>query len=203
MAVLVPGFAGLTPALADIVGLLPIRAVNAALLAQLAPRTTSVPLIAGVLSVDPFLSGASLYRRLAAGGIMGVVNLPSVAVADGALQQALAMAGMAVEQELRALVEARHHGLEPVAMVFSRAEAERAAGLGIGRLILHPGLPSGDDARDRASSRAALATLDALRRDGFDALLYRHPDLAPWLPASRAGKGQLGWQIEPPAQPSP
>lgn len=203
VAVLVPCFEGLTPALADIVGLLPIRAANAALLEGLAPTSPAMPLIAGILSVDPFLNGASLYRRLAARGITGVVNLPSVAVADGALQQALAMAGLDVAQELRVLAEARHHGLEPVAMVFSQAEAARAVELGISRLIVHPGLPSGDAMRDRASSEAALATVDVLRRDGLDTLLYRHPDLAPWLPASRAGKGHLAWRIGPPTYPSP
>ena len=200
--VLVPCFAGLSPALADIAGLLPIRAANAALLRSLeshAPPTR--PVIAGVLSVDPFLNGASLYRRLAAQGIAGVVNLPSVAMADGALQTALAMAGLDAAQEMRALVSARDYGLEPVAMVFSRADAQHAADLGLRRVLLHPGLPHGDAARDRWLAKAATATLGQLRREGFDALLYRHPDLVTWLP--HEGKGQLAWRIEAPGAPQP
>ena len=203
VAVLVPCLEGLSPALADILGLLPIRAANAALLQGLAAAASPVPLVAGVLSVDPFLNGDALYRRLAARGVAGVVNLPSVAMADGALQQALAMAGLDAAQELQALARARHHGLEPVAMVFSRAEAARAAALAIHRMIVHPGLPSGDAVRDRASSEAALATAEALRREGVDAMVYRHPDLARWIPASVGGKGQLAWRAGLRAQPSP
>ena len=200
VSILVPCFEALTPALADIAGLLPIRAANAALLRHLAETAPArLPVIAGILSVDPFLNGASLYRRLAACGITAVVNLPSVAMADGALQKALAMAGLDAVQELRALARARDHGLEPVAMVFSRSDALQAADLGLRRVLLHPGLPHGDAARDRWLAKAAVATLGQLRREGFDALLYRHPDLAAWLPDD--DKGQLRWGVEAPSVP--
>ena len=81
------------------------------------------------------------------------------------------------KEVMRALVSARDYGLEPVAMVFSRADAQHAADLGLRRVLLHPGLPHGDAARDRWLAKAATATLGQLRREGFDALLYRHPDL--------------------------
>lgn len=191
-----PCFAGLRPGLADIVGLLPLRSANEALVqATAADLSASVGVMAGVLTTDPFLSGSALWRMLAAKGLRGVVNLPSVAPADGALAQALGGAGLGPDDELRALAAAAAHGLDPMALVFSLGEAARAATFGVRHLLLHPGLPHGDEAADRKLAESAAVTLERLRDKGHQVLLYRHPELEAWLPGDRDAPGQLVWRV--------
>lgn len=206
LAVLVPCFAGLPPGLADIVGLLPLRAANEALVQAIAPGLPASPsFVAGVLATDPFLSGPALYRTLVAKGVRSVVNLPSVSPADGPLAQALGGARLGADDELRALAAAPAHGLEPMALVFSHAEAAKAATAGIRHLLLHPGLPRGDERSDRKLAERAAVTLDRLRDKGHQVLLYRHPELEAWLPGDREAPGQLVWRVGAPeaAQPRP
>ena len=114
----------MSPRFADLMALLPIRAINQAVLAATAEGVPSaVEVVAAILCVDPFINGEVLYRSLAEGGVAGVTNLPSVVFADDQMRKALMVAGLYVEQEIIALASARRFGLGPTAVVLSYADA--------------------------------------------------------------------------------
>lgn len=190
--VLAPAFRGVTPNLADLMALLPIRAVNQRILAETA---VGIPpgfhVIAAVLCVDPFINGEVLYRSLAEHGVAGVINLPSVAIADDQMKKALEVARLSVEEELASLAAARRFGLTPTAVIFSHVDALRATALGIETFVLHPGLPTGDERIDRRVVDGVEATLDRLLRQGLETILYKHPGFAPLLDGAAARAPQL------------
>ena len=195
--VLAPAFAGMSPRFADLMALLPVRAVNQAVLAATAQGMPSaVEVGAAVLCVDPFINGEVLYRSLAESGVAGVANLPSVVFADDQMRKALVVAGLCAEREIIALASARRFGLVPTAVVLSYADALRATAHGIGSMILHPGLPTGDEQTDRRIAEGVDATLDRLLRHGLDITLYRHPGFSTLLdPAAARAPRLLTWAL--------
>jgi len=187
----------MSPRLADLMALLPIRAINQTTLAAMAGGVPSgVEVIAAVLCVDPFINGEVLYRSLAESGAAGVANLPTVVFANDQMKKALEVAGLYVEQEIMGLATAKRFGLVPTAVVLSYADALRATARGISTMILHPGLPTGDQQLDRRIAEGADATLDRLLRHGLDVTLYQHPEFSTLLDAAAArAPRRLTWAL--------
>lgn len=198
--ILTPHLSGLSAEVADLVGPLPIGGANTTLLEVLGDtqRGPGPPLYAGVFAIDPFLSGAVLFEALARHRVAGVINLPTVGLAQGEFSRALHEAGCDYARELEALSRARDFGLEVVALVFSYDQGALARSLGIETLMLHPGLPSTDREMLARLAEGAEAVIDRLRADHPPArvLLYRHPAFGPLLdgPARRAD-GVVGWNV--------
>jgi predicted TIM-barrel enzyme len=192
-----PHLAGLTADLSDLVGILPIGSVNQTLLDMLA-APPSLPVYAAILPTDPFFGGAALFQELAARGVTGVVNFPTTGLAQGEFQRALQAAGLAHAQELQVLGRASSYGLAAMATVFSYDQAIQAVAHGIGRLVLHPGLPTGDADLDQRLAEGVATLIQRLLDAGHgDALvLYHHPGFGRRLdPAKRLVRATLDWGI--------
>ena len=197
--VLAPHLAGLSAELADLVGILPIGSINQTLLDMLA-EAGPLPILAAVLPTDPFLGGDALFRELSGRGTAGVVNFPTTGLAQGEFRRALQSAGMDHGQELRLLGRAAAFGLAAMATVFSYDQAMQAVAAGIGRLLLHPGLPTGDADLDQRLAEGVRTLAERLVAGGHaeKLVLYRHPSFGQRLePASHLVPAVLEWDITP------
>ena len=195
--VLAPHLAGLSAELSDLVGILPIGSINQTLL-DLASVKLEVPVYAAILPTDPFLGGDALFRELAERGLEGVVNFPTTGLAQGEFRRALQSAAMDHGQELRMLGRASAFGLAPMATVFSYDQAMQAASEGIGRLLLHPGLATGDPDLDQRLAEGAETLIQRLIGGGHgeSLVLYRHPGFEERLDAAaRLVSAVLDWGI--------
>ncbi len=198
--VLVPHLAGLAADLGDLVGILPIGSINRTLLDRLT-AAPPLPVYAAILPTDPFLGGDALFRELAARGVTGVVNFPTTGLAQGEFQRALQAAGLAHAQELAVLGRAAAFGLASMATVFSYDQAIQAMTDGIGQLLLHPGLPTGDSDLDQRLAEGVGMLIQRLFDAGYgEALvLYRHPGFGQRLaPAAQLVRATLSWGIPTP-----
>lgn len=141
-SIFLPALAPFPTAAWPLVGLLPVLDINGALLAALAGRGTfrTAPPVAGIFACDPFLRAADLSAALAGAGIRQAVNYPTVQLFDGETAAALGSVGYRAEAEFRLLLRLADRGIAPIACVTSRAAADAALGLGLRRLLLHPGL---------------------------------------------------------------
>lgn len=132
-----------------LVGLLPVLDINAALVAALAGQRPfrAAPPVAGVFACDPFLRPADMAAALRRAGIRQAVNLPTVQLFDGETAAVLGSVGYRAEAEFRLLLRLEELGVAPIACATSRAAADLALGLGLRRILLHPGLtPPADPA---------------------------------------------------------
>ena len=200
LAIFCPHFAGLDPALADLTAVLPTMGINERLIRSL--PASAAPVVgerfAGILAVDPFVTGRALFRALRRRGLGGVVNLPTVAFAEGEFRRALEAGGLDHAREIEMLAAAREEGLDAMAVVFSVNQALRAQDAGIGRVVLHPGLIGGDEDDRRHLGQGVAAVV---RRLGAIAprlrvLVYRHPALDRMLDqAVDLAHGEVRWAV--------
>ncbi|WP_284946520.1 phosphoenolpyruvate hydrolase family protein [Acidisoma cladoniae] len=197
--VLAPHLAGLSAELGDLVGILPIGSINQTLL-TLVRTPSAIPVYAAILPTDPFLGGDALFRELAARGVSAVVNFPTTGLAQGEFRRALETAAMDHGHELQMLGRATSFGLRAMATVFSYDQAMQAVAEGIDRLLLHPGLTTGDADLDQ---RLAEGVETLVRRlvdggHGDSLVLYRHPSFGTRLEAAgRLVPALLDWGIVP------
>lgn len=199
--ILCPHFRGLEPELADLAALLPVRGINAELITQ-APASASdgTPCYGGVLAVDPFVTGAPLFRAVKRRGFTGLVNMPTIAFAESEFRRALQAGGMDYAHEIEFLAEARAHGLDAIALVFSVDQAMQAAEAGIERVMVHPGLIGRDPAARRQLCDGVAAVIRKLKAQtpALTVLLYRHAALKPLLDeASACADGEVVWDVAP------
>ena len=148
-SVFLPALDGFPPRLWHLVALLPVLDINGALRAALAAGRPfrAAPPIAGLFACDPFLRLADLAAALRRAGIMTVVNYPSVQLLEGETAAALATVGYRAEAEFRLLQRLAAEGFTPVACATTRRAADAALGLGLRRILLHPGIaPPADPA---------------------------------------------------------
>ncbi|MHB2165614.1 phosphoenolpyruvate hydrolase family protein [Alsobacter sp. R-9] len=109
-----PCLAGFPAATALRTAILPVHDANAWLDA---PKAPAIPpalrerLYFGVFALDRLRSRERILTRLAAQGIPGVINLPTVACFDGQAGLTLASLGFGTEEELEFLLAARQAGL--------------------------------------------------------------------------------------------
>lgn len=122
--------------------LLPVLDINGALRAALAaqrPFRTAPPAV-GLFACDPFLRLADMAALLRRAGITTVVNYPTVALFEGETAAALAAVGYRAEAEFRLLQRFAEAGFAVIACATDRQAADAALGLGLRRVLLHPGL---------------------------------------------------------------
>lgn len=137
-----PALAPFPASLWPLVSLLPVLDINGALAAALEGQAPfgGAPPAAGIFACDPFLRPTDLAAGLHRVGIREVVNAPTIQLFDGETAAELGSVGYRAEAEFRLLLRLAERGLEPIACVTSRAAADLALGLGLRRLLLHPGL---------------------------------------------------------------
>jgi hypothetical protein len=115
---------------------------NARLLASLhgaaPPRCT---VYAGVFGVDPFRRDEDIFAALAAAGIQGVVNLPSVAFMDGELAAILGSFDLGAQREIALLRRARAYGLRIAGCAADADAADAMLQAGAELIIAHAGPP--------------------------------------------------------------
>lgn len=130
-----------------LVALLPVLDINGALRAALEGRRPfrSAPPVAGLFACDPFLRLRDMAATLRRAGITAVVNYPTVQIFEGETAAALAAVGYRADAEFRVLQRMAEEGFAPVACATSRRAADAALGLGLRRILLHPGLPPPPD----------------------------------------------------------
>lgn len=169
-SIYLPALAPFPKASWPVMGLLPVLDINGALIEVLARRHPfrSAPPLAGIFACDPFLRPADMASALLRAGIRQAVNLPTVQIFDGETAAVLASVGYRAEAEFRILLRMAELGVEPVACATSRAAVDLALGLGLRRILLHPGLTAPED---RAAWWADLAGHVAI--EGGEALEWQ------------------------------
>lgn len=174
--VFVPALASFPPETWPLVALLPVLDVNGALRAALEGRRTfrSAPPIAAIFACDPFLRLADMATMLRQAGITQVVNYPTVQLFEGETAAALAAVGYRADAEFRVLQRLAGQGFAPIACATSRRAVDAALGLGLRRVLLHPGLAPPPDL---AAWWADLAGHVAI--EGGEALAWRGAGPAP------------------------
>ena len=114
------------------------------LVLELAPKILPVveraPVLAGVLSADPYRSMPEFLQQLAALGFSGVQNYPTAGQLDGVIREALEESGLGYSAEVNMIAEAHHQGLLTQAYAFCEKEAEAMARAGCDVLIAHMGV---------------------------------------------------------------
>ncbi|MEI6160707.1 MAG: phosphoenolpyruvate hydrolase family protein [Roseococcus sp.] len=175
-SIYLPALAPFTPESWPLVGLLPVLDINGALVAALAGRRAfrTAPPVAGVFACDPFLRPADMATALLRVGIRQAVNLPTVQFFDGESAAVLGSVGYKAEAEFRLLLRLEELGVAAMACVTSRAAADLALGLGLRRILLHPGLTPPPDP---AAWWAGLAGHVAI--EGGEAMAWRNQASSP------------------------
>ena len=174
-SIFLPALAPFPPETWPVVALLPVLDINGALGAALEARRPfrgAAP-VAGLFACDPFLRLADMATTLRRAGITAVVNFPTVQVFEGETAAALAAVGYRVEAEFRLLQRLAEQGFTPIACAISRRAVDAALGLGLRRILLHPGV---SPPPDPASWWAELAGHVAI--EGGEALAWGAPTTA-------------------------
>jgi hypothetical protein len=114
-----------------------------------------------------------MVATLRRAGITAVVNFPTVQIFEGETAAALAAVGYRAEAEFRLLQRLTEQGFTPIACATSRRAVDAALGLGLRRILLHPGV---SPPPDPASWWAELAGHVAI--EGGEALAWGAPATA-------------------------
>ncbi len=109
------------------------------LTSQIIPRSVKVPLVAGVMATDPFISLEERFDRLAELGVEGVTNWPAVEFVDGSFRRILTEEGFTVEAEVEMLVKARERGFVTFGFTLSAEGAVKMAKAGADAMVLNVG----------------------------------------------------------------
>ncbi len=135
------------------------------------PAAGTVPVFAGLVAGDPTRPVEQRLERLAAYGVAGIVNYPSVTLLDGSMRRIFEEEGCDIEAELELLAAAKQLGLATMGFVSAEPEvAARFAAAGVDALILTPGvtrvLEDIHERRDKLQHALRLinAALEAARR---------------------------------------
>lgn len=181
-ALFLPALAPFPPATWPLVALLPVLDINGSLRAALEARRAfrSAPPIAAIFACDPFLRLADMAGVLRRAGITTVTNYPTVQLFEGETAAALAAVGYRAEFEFRQLERLAAQGFTPIACAASRQAVDAALGLGLRRILLHPGL---SPPVDPAAWWAELAGHIAI--EGGEALAWAAPPATPQLSRPR------------------
>lgn len=127
--------------LPSLVGYLPVGDANAEVLEmgrrEVFPVVGDVPVIAGVLGVDPTREMPVFLEEVRAAGFAGVINFPSVGRMDGRYREAFERVGLGYAREAEMLGHAAGLGLFTMAYCFTPAEAALMARSGVDAVVAH------------------------------------------------------------------
>jgi len=170
--------------LPSLTGYLPVGDANADVLEmarrEIFPVAGDVPVIAGVLGVDPTREVPALLEEIRAAGFAGVINFPTVGRIDGRFRAALEEVGLGYAREAAMIGQARALGLFTMTYCFTPAEARLMARHGAHAIVAHLRTTAGGLVGLRtiqplaAALRSAQRLFDAARRAAPDVLLLAH-----------------------------
>lgn len=127
--------------LPSLVGYLPVGDANAEVLEmgrrEVFPVAGDVPVIAGVLGVDPTREMSAFLEEVRAAGFSGVINFPSVGRMDGRYREAFEKVGLGYAREAQMIGQARALGLFTMAYCFTPPEAALMAKTGVDAVVAH------------------------------------------------------------------
>lgn len=127
--------------LPSLVGYLPVGDANALVLEmgrrEIFPVAGDIPVIAGVLGVDPTREMPAFLEEVRAAGFAGVINFPTVGRMDGAFRQAFEELGLGYRREAAMIAHAHELDLFTVAYCFTPAEARLMAESGADAVVAH------------------------------------------------------------------
>ncbi len=106
---------------------------------QIMPRSTNVPLVAGVMASDPALPLEKRFDRLIGLGVEGVTNWPAVGLVDGSFRQLLEEGGLTVNAEVEMLQRAKERGFVTFGFALHADEAALMAETGPDAMVLNVG----------------------------------------------------------------
>jgi DNA-binding NtrC family response regulator/predicted TIM-barrel enzyme len=137
------------------------------------PHRGQLPVVAGVLGIDPTCSMEERLGRLRRLGVDGVINWPASGFLDGHFGAALAAEGFNTDAEIALLVQAKAYGFSTFGFVVGEAgRVAQFAEAGVDALILGLGLthdvPGARERHDRLqhSSMVINSMLAKVRRTG-------------------------------------
>jgi predicted TIM-barrel enzyme len=110
---------------------------------EVLPVVKHTPVLAGVNGTDPFMMTEPFLRQLAAMGIAGVQNFPTVGLIDGVFRQNLEETGMSYALEVEMIATAHRLDLLTTPYVFNEADAIAMTRAGADIIIAHMGLTTG------------------------------------------------------------
>jgi len=108
---------------------------------QVLPACGELPVFVGLMAGDPTETLESRLDELAAIGVAGIVNYPSVTMTDGTLREIYEDQGCSIEAEIEMLQAAERRGLQVIAYIAAESEtARRYAEIPLDAMILSAGV---------------------------------------------------------------
>ncbi len=144
-------------------GMMPYGDANAIVMdmaREVIPVVGRTPVLAGVCGTDPFRVMKLFLRDVAAAGLSGVQNFPTVGLIDGTFRQGLEETGMGFGLEVDMIRQARAMNLLTTPYAFNVEEAEAMARAGADILIPHMGLTT----KGTIGASTALSLDESVRR---------------------------------------
>jgi predicted TIM-barrel enzyme len=147
---------------------------------EVIPAVREVPVVAGLLGVDPTRDMSRLLDRVREAGFSGIHNCPTVALIDGTFRVALEETGLGFHKEVEMVRLAHERDLFTQVFVTTPEEAQEMVAAGADLVIAHMGNSIGgtvgmrtsislDDAVGRVQ-----AIIDAVRASRSDGLVICH-----------------------------
>ena len=124
-------------------GLLSYSDANAVVMemaGEVLPIVKHTPVLAGVCGTDPFRLMPQFLKQIKEAGFIGIQNFPTVGIIDGRFRQSLEETGMAYEQEVEMIRQARLIGLVTAPYVFNEEEARQMTEAGADIIVAHMGV---------------------------------------------------------------
>jgi len=147
---------------------------------EVIPAVREVPVVAGLLGVDPTRDMSRLLDRVREAGFSGIHNCPTVVLIDGTFRVALEETGLGFHKEVEMVRLAHERDLFTQVFVTTPEEAQEMVAAGADLVIAHMGNSIGgtvgmrtsislDDAVGRVQ-----AIIDAVRASRSDGLVICH-----------------------------
>ncbi len=106
---------------------------------QILPRARDVPVVSGLMPIDPLASLSERLDTLAWLGIAGITNWPALGFTDGSFRRMLNEEGYTAAAEIEMLSEAQKRGFVTLGHVMNTKDAADMAASGVDALILNVG----------------------------------------------------------------
>lgn len=141
---------------------------------EVIPAVREVPVVAGLLGVDPTRDMDRFLDRIKAAGFSGVHNCPTVALIDGTFRIALEETGLGFRKEVDMIRLAHEKDLFTQVFVSTPEEAQQMVRAGADLVIAHMGNSVGGT----VGMRTAIPLDDAVKRTQaiIDAVVALRPD---------------------------
>lgn len=147
---------------------------------EVIPATNQVPVVAGLLGVDPTRDMDRFLDRIKAAGFSGIHNCPTVALIDGTFRVALEETGLGFDKEVEMIGLGHSRNMFTQVFVTTPEEARQMVRAGADLIIAHVGNSVGGAvgmrtaiSLDEAAGRVQ-AIIDAVAELASDGLVICH-----------------------------